>query len=152
MSVTTTGQAFLEPFSGFRQPTPLFALIGRTDSTGDATGGTNTITYTLSADILWVLRQYWLSNNTSLADPWSVEFTTELEGLMGRSHLTAAQNPSGGVEDWPRMLIRSATAPTLIFRIANTNGINARTGFRCFGFPKTALRDFSIAELLGFVI
>ncbi len=153
MAVTTTGLVRIEPFRGGLQPTPHFASIASTESVGDGTGGSNTTVYTISAELLWIPRLFWIMSSASAGEDVDVRMETELEGIRADSFpLPGGRSRAGAVREWPRELIRSGSAPVMRFSAANVNAVTITSGFRWYGFPKTVLRDFSAAQLLGFVL
>ncbi len=155
MSVSTTGSIFLEPLPGFSQPTPLATFIGVAASAGDGSGGTNTTTYTLSQDLLWVPRVFMWTQGAAAA----VVVRLNIDQLaFGQNYHHCVSAPSDGARaaitfEIPRWLVRpDGQDVRAIFSSANVNAQTATTTMRWYGFPKTVLRDFSASELLGFVL
>ncbi len=155
MAIATTGAVFLEPLPGGAQPTPLAAFIGSTSSVGDASGGSNVTTYLFSQDLLWVWRFFWANKNAST----SVDCDLNIDQLaFGQSISKSFPLPTGAARageiiEIPRWLCRPDGQDVRVrFTFVNTNGLTFETGLRAYGFQKTVLRDFTAAQLLGFVL
>ncbi len=156
MAVATAGNLFIEPLAGGFQPTPIASFIGVIASPGDATGGNNVITYTLAFDWLWVLRVAAAQHSVATA----LTFTFSIDSLAfgqawSRSKVTdAGAELAGDVFEFPRWLMRPAGTTNIRIRFIapNVDGVSFNGFVRLWAFPKTALRDFSAAQLLGFVL
>ncbi len=155
MTVTTTGRVELEPFAGGGQPTPLATFIGAATSLGDGSAGLNTVNFTLSQDLAYVARTMWAGQDgaATMEAEYTVVGLPHTQIMADTIALLAGFNGTGRFFDVPKWLIRPAgTDLTITFHTANVDTLTFQCGFRWYGFPKTVLRDFTAAELLGYVL
>ncbi len=155
MAVLEAGSIFLEPLPGYSQPTPLAAFVANHDGTGDATGGTHTVEFNFSQDLVWIPRLFSVSHSLATAVDVSMQIAfLAFDGELTRSFsLAAGGNEAGVIFEIPKWLCRPDGADVRVrFQKANVDAVRFRCYTRWYGFQKTVLRDFSAAELLGFVL